>query len=299
MKSSFPNLDVSIIIPNWNGDEIIADCLESIVLQTRDVAFEILVVDNGSTDDSPRKIRRIAEKDSRVRPLFNNENRLFAKACNQGYDISDARFVLIANNDILLRDDAVSSLVRYADEHPQVGVVTPRFVDRGGRSQEFVRRLPNALHVLAHYHPLGRGIDRALLRRRLQNSYFYRDRSFQDVEEIEQAGASFSLFRKDMLERVEGLFDERFPLLFNDVDLYRRIKTAGFPSHVVPSIQVIHLEGVSSRKFDAAKFKRLQYRGMFEYFKKHHPLQYPLLCVAWPHWWIRNRRSLNAAVGKY
>ena len=288
--------DVSIIIPNWNGGEIVAECLESIFRHTSGVRFEVIVVDNGSTDDGPQRIRRLAEGDSRLRTIFNDENLLFAQACNQGYHISRGRFVLVANNDILLRDDAVAALVQYADRNPSAGVVTPRFVDHQDQPQEFVRRLPNALFMIGHYHRLGRAIDRFLLRRQIQKSYFYRDRSFQDVEEVEQAGASFSLFRRDMLESIGGLFDEQFPLLFNDVDLYRRIKNAGFSSRVVPSIRVVHLEGVSSRKFDAITYQKLQYRGMFGYFKKHHPVQYAALCMAWPRWWIKNGRSLNAAV---
>lgn len=289
---------VSIIIPNWNGGEVIAQCLESIVYHTTGVQFEVLVVDNGSTDDSPQRIQKLADGDPHVRTIFNSENLLFARACNQGFQISRGHFVLVANNDILLRDDAVTTLVQYADDNPSVGVVTPRFVDREDHPQEFVRRLPTALHVLGHYHPVGRAVDRVLLRRSLQNSYFYRDRSFQEVEEIEQPGASFSLFRRDMLKSIGGLFDERFPLLFNDVDLSRRIKNAGWSSRVVPSIRVIHLDGVSSRKFDPAEYKRLQYRGMFDYFKKHHPFQFAVLCMAWPHRWIRNRRAASVTMGK-
>jgi GT2 family glycosyltransferase len=136
-----------------------------------------------------------------------------------------------------------------------------------------------------------------LLRGSLHDSYFYGDRSFQNEEEIEQAGASFSLFQREVLDRIGGLFDERFPLLFNDVDLYRRIKDFGVSSHVVPSIRVVHLGGVSSRKFEAAEYQRLQYHGMFEYFRKHHPLQYPILCLAWPRWWLRNRRPASDTVG--
>jgi GT2 family glycosyltransferase len=284
---------VSIIIPNWNGEEVIGVCLESIIQHTTGTSFEVVVIDNGSTDGSRDRILGFAEADVRIRTIFNNENLLFARACNQGYDSCASRYVLVANNDILLRDDAVSSLVQYTDEHPSAGVVTPRFIDRDGRPQEFVRRLPNVFHILAHYHPLGRAIDRIALNRRFQNAYFYRDRVFDRIEEIEQAGASFSLFRRDVLERIGGLFDERFPLLFNDVDLSHRIRDAGFSSHVVPSIEVVHLEGVSSRKFDQEKYLHLQFQGMFRYFQKHHAMQYPLLCLAWPLRWMKMQKQVS------
>ncbi len=286
--------EVSIIIPNWNGGEVLATCLDSILQHTHGVDFELIIIDNGSSDGSRTTVQSVAARDHRVKAIFNDANLLFAKACNQGYEVSRGRFLLIANNDILLANDAVTALVHYAEEHLDVGVVTPLFIDLEGQPQEFVRRLPSALSILAHYHRLGRAVDRFLLGGRIQNAYFYRDRSFAGVEEIEQAGASFSLFRREAIEAIGYLFDESFPLLFNDVDLYHRIKDQGITSHVVPSIRVVHLGGVSSQKVDTARYRRLQDRGMFGYFKKHHPIQYGLLVLAWPARWSRTLGRTSA-----
>jgi len=282
-------IEVSIIIPNWNGGDVLTECLKSILVHTRGPSFELIIVDNGSTDSSPRSIRQLAESDNRVKPIFNRENLFFARACNQGFEISTGRYVIVANNDIVLQDDAVKALIEYADVHPEVGAVTPRFCDRTGTPQEFFRRLPNAIFVIAHYHPIGRVIDRFLLGRRIQNAYFLRDRIFDRIEEIDQPGASFTLLRHGVIDTAGMLFDERFPLLFNDVDLFRRIKETGYASHVLPDTMVIHLEGVSSEKLDSAIYDDLLYRGMFDYFKTHHPVQYPLLCLAWPWRWFRTR----------
>jgi GT2 family glycosyltransferase len=281
--------EVSIIIPNWNGGEVVSRCLDSILEYTHGVDFELILIDNGSSDSSRNTVKALAARDPRVTAIFNDRNLFFARACNQGYECSRGRYLLVANNDILLVDDAVTNLVRYASDHPEVGVVTPLFIDRDGRPQEFVRRLPNALHIIAHYHRLGRAVDRFILGRRLQNHYFYRDRDFTDVEEIEQAGASFSLFRREALDETGTLFDERFPLLFNDVDLYFKLRQNGVISHVVPRIRVIHLAGVSSEKLDPALYQDLQYRAVFDYFALHHPGQLPLLCLAWPRRWIGQR----------
>lgn len=288
-RDDAPLFDVSIVIPNWNGGHVVTRCLTSILDHTRDVEFELIVIDNGSTDESKGAIEDLAGRDSRVRPVFNDRNLYFAKACNQGFERSRGRYVLIANNDILLNDDAVSAMSEYADRHLDVGVVSPRFVGIDGRPQEFVRRLPNALHIIAHYHRLGRAVDRILLGRRLQNHYFYRDRTFEDVEEIEQAGASFSLFRRETIECLDCLFDEDFPLLFNDVDLYFRLKQRGMISHVLPDVHVVHLAGISSQKLDPALYRDFQFRAIFDYIGRHHPRQLPLLCMAWPVRWIRSR----------
>jgi len=282
--------DVSIVIPNWNGGEVLITCIDSILDHTLGVELELIVVDNGSTDESRNAIAAFAMRDGRVRPVYNDRNLFFATACNQGFERSRGRYVLIANNDILLTDDSVTDLVRYADSHPDVSVVTPRFVGIDGEPQEFVRRLPNAVYIFTHYHRVGRAVDRLLFGRHFQDRYFYRDRTFADVEEIEQAGASFSLFRRDAIERLDCLFDEEFPLLFNDVDLYTRLKTHGAVSLVLPHVRVVHLGGVSSSKFDASRYRRHQDLGMFRYFKKHHPIQYRLLVLAWPRRWLGTLR---------
>lgn len=279
--------EVSIIIPNWNGEEVLTECICSILHHTRNNDFEIIIIDNGSTDASSEIIRLLAASDDRIKTIFNAENLYFARACNQGYEISRGRYVVVANNDIVLKNDAIRALVTYADEHPEVGAVTPRFCDRAGTPQEFYRRLPNALFVIAHYHRLGRAVDRLLLGRRIQHTYLLRDKNFEHVEVVDQPGASFTLLRRQAIDATGMFFDERFPLLFNDVDLFLRLKKAGFESHVLPGTRVVHLEGVSSKKLEQLSYENLQFRGIFEFFKKHHPLQYPVLCCVWPIRWIR------------
>jgi hypothetical protein len=205
----------------------------------------------------------------------------------------------MANNDIVLQDDVIESLAAYADGHPTVGAVTPRFYDRSGTPQEFYRRLPNFLFVLAHYHRLGRVSDRIVFRRKFQNAYFLRDRDFTTVEAVDQPGATFSLLRRQAVDAAGILFDESFPLLFNDVDLFFRLKEVGFESHVLCDTRVVHLGGVSSGLLEESVYQRFQYVGMFEYFRKHHPFQYLLLFFAWPLRWIRfalrttNEQNLN------
>ena len=290
-------VEVSIIIPNWNGGDVFAECLESILVHTRGVTFEIVVVDNGSDDRSVAAAENLAASGQPVRVVQNERNVFFARACNQGLEVSVGDAVLVANNDVALRDDAVTALMRYAKSQPHVGAVTPRFIDPAGQPQEFVRRLPNARRVLAHYHPVGRAIDRFFLGGRLHDEYFYCDRSFEGVEEIEQAGASFSLFQRAAIESAGGLFDERFPLIFNDVDLYRRMADTGFASHVLPDVRVVHYGGVASRQMPAGTYRDFFYDGMFEYFAKHLSAQVPLLALAWPRrfWrWQRRRHSAPA-----
>ena len=148
--------------------------------------------------------------------------------------------------------------------------------------------------MLAFYHKLGRAIDRFLLFGVLGRLYTYRDRTFAWVEKIDEAGATFNLFRREALEAAGGLFDEQFALLFNDVDLYKRIITQGYVSYVLPDCPVVHLGSLASRKLDAKTYRAQHFEGLFRYFRKYHRLDYALLCLAWPqrhHQASNNRHS--------
>jgi hypothetical protein len=279
---------VAVILPNWNGAGILERCLRSILDQ--DIDLELVVVDNGSTDGSADSLRRLESEEPRLRCHYNRDNRLFAAACNQAWEMTTAELVVVANNDVEPRPGVIHALVGHAVAYPGVGIVSPRFMLPDGRFQEAYRRLPTVLFMLAHYHRLGRAVDRLMLGRRIQNRYFYRDLVLEGTPDVEQAGASFNLVRRSAVVAAGGLFDERFPLLFNDVDLYRRVRAAGYRSVVLPEAVVIHHDGVASRAMDRRLYLEYQRTGMLRYFRKHHPLRAAALGLVWPGRWLASLR---------
>ena len=286
-------MDVTIIIPNWNGEDILPGCIDSILAHTTGVDYEIIIVDNGSTDGSVALIERYVAEHSHIHAIYNAENLFFAKPCNQGYEVSIGKYVIIANNDILLQDNAVAQLAAYAAAHPSVGIVSPIFTDEDGTTvQGFYRRFPRIWHIFVTYVKLGRGIDKYLLGRALQGRYFYRDRTFQGIEEIEEAGASFNLIKREVIDKIGFLFDECFSLLFNDVDLYKRVYACGYVSHVVGDVKVIHFGSVASNKQPSRVYKQMFYEGVENYFHKYHRLEYWLLYLIFPELGIRKLGKL-------
>jgi GT2 family glycosyltransferase len=282
--------EVSVVVANWNGGEIFSECVESILEHTRGTTFELILVDNGSTDGSREAGLAYAIGDPRVTAILNDRNLYFARACNQGFAASRGRYIVLANNDIVLRNDAVTAMVEFVECHKQAAVVSPFLVGPDDEPQEIFRRLPNAAFVLAYYHRLGRVIDRAILGRQLRNRYLYRDLQQDRIQTVEQPGASFIMIRRETIDQLGYLFDESYPLLMNDVDLARRIRSLGAACFVLPDVQVIHLGGVSSAKTAGDVIRRIRFAALFRYFRINHPLQYLVLCVAWPHRWFANRR---------
>lgn len=290
-------IDVSVLLPSWNSVAHLQRCVASIARQREGTRLELIAVDNASTDGAAELLRQLETEHSWIRCVYNSANLLFARACNQAYELSSAPWVLAINNDIESPPGALRRLLDYGETHSDVAVVTPRFVLPDGTFQEAYRRLPTVAMVIAHYHPLGRVVDRLLLGRRLQSRYFCRDVVFDGAVEIEQAGATCSLFRRTALKSAGGLFDERFPLLFNDVDLSARLRQGGWRSVVLADVRVLHHEGIASRALPHSEYHQHLVGGLLRYFERYHPASAWVIGLAWPRHWLAVRRERAAGEG--
>jgi len=101
-------LDVSIVIVSWNTRDILRDCLMSIYEETRDTAFEVIVVDNASTD---RSVAMVKEEFAQVRLVENQKNRGFAAANNQGMALAQGRYILLLNSDTIVLENAITKKI--------------------------------------------------------------------------------------------------------------------------------------------------------------------------------------------
>ena len=108
-------IDLSIIIVNYNGEKLLGDCLRSIYNSTGKISFEIILVDNHSSDNS---LRLVKEQFPRVTILENEENLGFCKANNQGLKVYHGRYALLLNNDTIVKEKALDRLVEFMDAHP-------------------------------------------------------------------------------------------------------------------------------------------------------------------------------------
>ncbi len=113
-------IDVSIVIVSWNTRDILRGCLNSVLEQTKNASFEVILIDNNSHDGSSDMVRRDFPQ---FNLIANAENRGFAAACNQGMLAASGRYILLLNPDTIVLDDAISRCIHYADLHTDVGVV--------------------------------------------------------------------------------------------------------------------------------------------------------------------------------
>lgn len=257
-------VDVSIIIVNWNTRLLLERCLCSIEAGVGGLAAQVLVVDNGSTDGSAELV---AGRFPLVELVRNQENVGFARANNQAYGRAQGRYVLLLNPDTELRVEAVKRMVRFLDTDQQRAGVTGVLRNPDGSLQRYHKRLPRWSYVLW---------SETLLRNvapgnRWVRDFYMLDEPFEAVTEIEQPPAACLMLRRSVIAP-ESLFDERFPIFYNDVDLCRRLQDAGLRLFLLPEAEVMHHGGAGGVGAMPDQGVADSLIGLIRYYRKHEGL---------------------------
>ena len=264
---------LSIVIVNWNSGPDLHTCIGSLTearLPDGWVVNAIVVVDNGSTDDSCNNIEAIAPNVVLVR---NIENRGFAAACNQGAAAASSKLILFLNPDALLFEQSLLGPIQYmaAPAHEHVGITGIQLVDESGDVVRCCARFPRAKHFVAQ----ALGVDRLFP----STSHLMREWDHLDTRAVDQVIGAFFLVRRDLFVKIGG-FDERFFVYFEEVDLALRAKQHGWATVFVANARAFHTGGGSSRKVMG---RRLFYslRSRLQYGYKHFSnSEMLLLCLA-------------------
>lgn len=243
------NIELSIIIVSWNVNELLSRCLASIREYARPYRYEVIVVDNASCDSSAEMVAR---KYPEVRCIPNSKNRGFAAACNQGIAVSRGAALLFLNPDTVLSDISLPPLLTALHERQTAGMVAPLLLNEDGSVQRSVRRFPNPVRALGEFFHLTRP----------------REVTFDVVTEIDQPMGACMLVRRSVLEKV-GVFDERFFIWFEEVDLCRRIRDAGYTIFFIPDATVQHIGGQSFAKRNFFEKQKIFYTSYAAYLWKH------------------------------
>jgi GT2 family glycosyltransferase len=259
--------DVSVVIVNYNSGDYLARCLHSLGPAAQGgLEAEVVVVENASPLDQSRALAEAERAGARVLRLERNTG--YAGGLNRGLAVTSASTVFLINPDVLAREGALPILTRYLAEHPEVALAEPRcFVDAGCAFQqpEFrpVTPFELARAALARTVPsYGAGHARRELRRQLAG---WRARS---ATERRGLSGAFLAARREALARVGG-FDEQYPLAYEDCDVFRRLRTAGWKLAFVPEAEAIHF-GHRSRITVPAESVAKDRLGRRRYLRKHH-----------------------------
>jgi N-acetylglucosaminyl-diphospho-decaprenol L-rhamnosyltransferase len=223
---------ISFLIVNWNGGSVLRQCLESIDKKIRsmpDTQSVTIVVHNGGTG-----LGSWTTTHPLLRIHINARNRFFAKGTNQSVRLSQGDILFFLNNDVVLDDGCVANLVARLKQND---AAVPCLRYPHGDIQHSVRNLPTASAVLS----ASIGLDRMS---RVFDAWLMHRFDYSIEQRVQQPMFSAVMMTRDTWYAV-GELDERYPILFNDVDWFARFRALGKKCIFVPSATAIHIHGMS------------------------------------------------------
>ena len=228
--------ELSIIIVNYNGETVLEECLQSIYRSKTQSSYEIIVIDNDSKDNSIQLLERHIDT---ITLIKNSENKGFSAANNQGIDVAVGEKIFLLNNDTILNETTLETLMTYYNDHPEIGAIAPKLLNKDKSLQA-----PGSILGAWQF-----------------NSEKPKKLSFL-------CGAAF-LTTKEILEKTNGL-DENFFFYNEDIDLCKQIIKLGYPLIYYPKASLVHLGGQSTATRRAGSIIE-GYRGGLYLCYKHYP----------------------------
>ncbi|MCX7789404.1 MAG: glycosyltransferase family 2 protein [Chloroflexaceae bacterium] len=251
-------VDVSVILVSWNTQDLVLACLESLPAAFGTVRADVWVVDNASSDMTLEMVRsRFPE----VHLIENRHNVGFAAANNQAIAASQGRYVLLLNSDTVAHPGSIEQLVRFADSHPQAGVVGPMLLNPDGSFQDSFARFPS----LANEFLSVTGIGRRLISRTYPG---FDVRHAQVARRVDYVSGACMLVRRAAIAEV-GVMDELYFMYSEEIDWCYRIRKAGWEIWFTPEAQIVHYGGQSTRQWRSAMIRAL-YRSKVRFFRLHY-----------------------------
>jgi len=230
-------MQVSIIIVNYNTDALTLQAVASVFKFVKEIAFEIIVVDNDSKETR-------LETDLAIYPntyFYRLKKNLgFGKANNYGYSKSKGKYIFLFNSDsYLINENTIPSFIEYLEKNKEVGCVGGNLITATGEPNISYGNFLNIEKTLHDY-----GIKKANKDYFNTNLATSRQCDFVEPTSVDYLTAAAMMIKRDLIEKL-GLFDERYFMYYEDMDLCFRYKKNGYTSVILPSIKIVHLGGQS------------------------------------------------------
>jgi GT2 family glycosyltransferase len=260
--------ELSIIIVNWNGGDLLRRTVESVTAAPPSVGYEVVVVDNASSDDSLARLRAgagAAALGERLRVFENAENLGFGRANNQAFARTQAPLVLLLNPDTEVTAGSIDRLIRTLRSGARVGAAGPKLLNVDGSVQVSVwRNSPAAWEVLL----TGLGLHKLMPRRMRGRLLLAEHFDYASRRAVGMLSGAAMLVRREVIEEVGG-FDERFHMYGEDNEWCLRIRRAGWQLVFEPEAVVMHHGGASSlKRWESLEKMRVQAEGYLLFLRR-------------------------------
>ena len=254
-NSSSTSVDFSVILVCWNNKNYLDNCLASLYAASVNYTYDVSVVDNGSTDGSQVML---AAKYPDVKLIRNDQNLGLGKATNQGIQATRGRYAWLLNNDTLVNDDSINTMVDFLENNPKVGAVGGTLLNSDGYTQATYGKFSNL-------------VQEFLIATRLGSLIWptYPDHGKSDVpKSVDWVSSACLMVRRTALNQV-GLLDEEYFIYGDEADLQYRLKKNGWEVYYLPQVKTIHYGGRSMNRWSRRK---MVYRGKMLFYKKNYGL---------------------------
>lgn len=254
-------IDLSIIIVNWKVKDLLKKCLDSILLYKGNYNLEIFVVDNNSQDGS---LEMLKSNYPQIKLLALPKNIGFGAANNLAIKDAKADYIFLLNPDTEITAGFLPKIFNYAENNPTVGIFGPKIVNDDGSQQASIRRSPDLWSQILIMFKL----KNILKNNKALNNYLLKDFDYNKTQTVDQIMGAAMFIRKSVFDKI-GLFDEKFFIWFEEVDLCQRARQAGIVIKYFSEAAIIHHGARSFKKRGALKKQIFFNKSLLYYFYKH------------------------------
>lgn len=276
-------IDLSIVIVSFNTLEMTRQTILSVLDTAKGFEYEIIVVDNNSTDGSLEMLQELGEKNKSIIVIANEENLGFSKANNRGVKKSSGEYILFLNSDTMLSERTLEEMLGFMKQNPEAGVATCKLLLTSGEVDDASHRgFPTPWRSFCHFS----GLSTLFPRSRIFAGYTLGWMDLSKTHEIEACAGAFMIVPRIVGEKIRW-WDEDFFFYGEDLDFCYKVKELGYKIYYVPEFECLHYKGVSSgiKKISSTithanneSKKRVikeRFRAMKLFYDKHYKKEYP------------------------
>lgn len=247
---------LTCIVVNRNTARLLVDCLVHIYASHLPDPPQVIVIDNGSTDDSVERVKRTYPD---VRVIEAGRNLGFAAANDRAAKEAHGRFLLLVNTDAMLQPDCAARLLQLMEDDSSLGMVGPQLLNADGTAQTSYEAVPTLATET---------LNRSLLKRLFPQRFPHRSRVLTGPTEVEALIGAVMLLRREAFDALGG-FDEDYFFFLEETDLAVRMRAGGWKVVHEPGARAAHLQGGTAKTYQAAA--RIEfYRSRYLFFRKHY-----------------------------
>ena len=246
---------VDIVIVNWNSGAYLKKCIDSIFIEQNKAFIDrVILIDNNSIDNSIQSI----SPNNKIEWVINTSNLGFSKACNQGFRLCNAPFVLLLNPDTVLFENTIKDCIGFMQVNNSIDILGCRLLNDEGYTTPTCSRFPTALHIFFDATGFSKIAPAVFTPATIMTDWKHDGSRY-----VDQVMGAFMFMKKNIFEK-NGYFDERFFVYYEEVDFSKRVASCGGKTFYNHSISAIHSgEGTTQSVKGFRLFLNLQSRLLY------------------------------------